>query len=198
MSKINGNEIVKKVVAYLPGWQVVKEGNVAWCANIRHELTGAQIHVRTSGGQGGKGYASVQVPRSVDGGYRSVKDWLRDTTFEGSINFSPDKDPKKIAADIERRLITDWLPLFAEIEKLAKEEKARRNSRDAVAKKLAKIIGDTPSDSNPEKFSRYKNGGGYLTEGSVRYDGDAVDLDFRGLSVDMAEKILKLVYKGRV
>jgi hypothetical protein len=192
------NKLVAEIVKHLPGWQVVKDQDAEWASDIIHPATGAGVFIRTSGMKGGKGYASVKVPRSVDGGYMSVKDWLRDSKFDGSINFSLTKDPKKIAADIERRLITDWLPLFAEITKLADERTARRNSRNEIAKRLAKMIGDTPSESSPEKFSRYKNGGAYLTEGYVRHDGESVDLEFRDVPVDMAEKILKLVYKGRV
>ena len=112
---------------------------------------------------------------TVCGEYGHLYEHIRSRSSRPSITVSLDRDPQKVAADIQRRLIPKLWEIFSNA-RLAKEkfdELARQD--DEIATRLTSINDGVQPDSRSTGRMRVHTKGGvwgdlYLYEGALRVD----------------------------
>ena len=119
-----------------------------------------------------------------------------------SINVTPSRNPKHMAADIMRRLLPDYEAMLAKAESAAQRYKNSIEEIEHVKHALRCVMPDLRnyddnSHSTSRRYSFYKpeDGGNYrsgIIEASS-YGGLSCDLDLRGVSIDKAMQILALL-----
>lgn len=119
-----------------------------------------------------------------------------------SINVSPSRKPKHIAADIVRRLLPDYEAM------LIKAEEAAQRYRNSIAEieqvehalhcvmpDLRNYQGNSHSTSRRYHIYRSEEGGNY-SSGTIEasgYGGLSCDMDLHGVSIEKAVQILALL-----
>jgi hypothetical protein len=115
-----------------------------------------------------------------------------------TIHVGTERPPKAIAAEITRRLLPTYLKQYATaLERKAADEQARATA-DALAERLASILGEPVSDShrNGERGVRLYRGDWYgdVTVGH----GGSVTIDLRSLPAGIAEAVCRALPRKAV
>ena len=92
-----------------------------------------------------------------------------------SINVGLDRDPKRIAADIQRRFLPKYLDLYRKCAAQAQHNTESENSQKAVAQEFAKLAGTT-TDSGRVHFYRDDCYG----DVEINWGGETASLVLRG------------------
>ena len=135
------------------------------------------------------------------GAYRFLVDCLTYTERQrwiakGTINISANKTPTQVAKDLQRRLLSFYLPAYRAGMEGWQREQARHAANVALAEELAGIIGSevqvTPGESfTPAYVWVKKLGGSIAIDGSVRFQRDFV------LSAEEARDLFALLAKWK-
>lgn len=185
MTKQEATEIIKKVISLLHGDWSIDEINSLW-----------QIKAITDDGRGLYFSQWDQQERfAISGAYPQFNDYSKN--YPKNITLSAKKDPKKIAQDIERRFMPNYLAALSEINKRIAAHNARiaRNQRMLMA--LLDSLDETPKlDYNGEPNWE-------LTEISPHYDfiqsikhytdSSTVDLHLVDLPIRIAMNVIELL-----
>lgn len=93
----------------------------------------------------GRVNASPEVPKAPNGGYRSLRDWgvIPYNESGPSAGMAVDRDPKAMARDIMRKVVTPYQPLYAKILERQEAQNKASNKAGELVIALAKILGDT-------------------------------------------------------
>ena len=136
-----------------------------------------------------------------DGAYRFLVDCLTYTDRQkwiakGSINISADKTPAQVAKDLQRRLLSYYLPAYRAGMAGWQREQVRHAANVALAEELAGIIGSEVQFTHGESFTSVylwvkKLGGSIAVDGSVRFQRDFV------LSAEEARDLFALLAKWK-
>ena len=119
-----------------------------------------------------------------------------------SINITPSRNPKHIAADIMRRLMPDYEKMLTKAEEAAQRYRNSIAEIEQVEHALRCVIPDLRDygDNRHSTSRRYhiyrpEDGGSYRS-GTIEasgYGGLSCDMDLRGVSIDKAVLILALL-----
>lgn len=162
-------------------WEATYENDYGWGCNAEIRLKDSQAHLFLNHNERVK-------KLSISGGFQVKTDYGTERLYHDSmsIGVSPNKCPKKIARDIQRRLLPDYL---IEFEKALEQHNAwevKRKERLETLKSLAEIIGVKPK-LEPHSDRIY----GY---GKVREIIACSTIDLKlSVSQEEAVQILKLI-----
>jgi hypothetical protein len=180
--------LVRQILAHLPGW-TINDGANDW----DHVVTlagpeGQGLYINGVHGGKGKLHISGVYPkdRSNNCYGRSVIGY---NSQPPSINVAASRGAKAIAGDIARRLLPEYREIFWK----ALERKATTDAyielTRATAERLA-AAGVELRGEYKDQLHLYRSHGAYM-DGNV--GGDSVTMNFRGLTPDQAEAIIKIV-----
>ena len=191
MSEINVQDLAEQIAAHLPGWQARPQrgSDYGHCryATIKHDGGGLiQLY-----------YDSYRKHVSCSGRYPerngrscSPSDWgvLRYSEAAPAIKFSPTREPKALARDIERRFLAKYLPLFAACQSRKGEHEAAEEDRSTYLARYAAACG---GKVRGEKIHLYCEDDGMMGDVQVQTDGGArIDV---WVPADKAEKIMQIL-----
>mgnify|MGYP001620067155 CR=1 FL=1 len=144
---------------------------------------------------------SCNMNGAKDGAYRFLVDCLtynerQAWIAKGGINISASKTPAQVAKDLQRRLLSSYLPAYRAGMDGWQREQVRHAANVALAEELAGIIGSevqfTPGESfTPAYVWSKKLGGSIAVDGSVRFQRDFV------LSAEEARDLFALLAKWK-
>ena len=140
-----------------------------------------------------KAWASGQWPNNEEGRYMSASDWRvigyneKDDT---RIGFNIYKTPDKIAQDIKRRLLPNYLPNIKLVYKKLVEAKLVKKLREERIKSFARLFGEEPYNYDKNRFSYFKSDD-YAVEVSCSYKDFKIKIDY--LEYEKALKVLQVL-----
>lgn len=162
-------------------WEATKQNDYSWGCNAEIRLKDSQPHIVLN-------YNERLKKLSISGGFMVKTDYGSERIYHNSISIgvSPNKSPARIARDIQRRLLPNYL---VEFEKAFEQHNAweiTRKQRLETLKSLAEIIGVKPK-LEPHSDRIY----GY---GKVREIIACSTIDLKlSVSEEEAVKILQLI-----
>lgn len=188
--------IAHDVAHYLPEWRYVepredgKQESAECWARLKRDRDGATINVH--GNQWGhKGRLSI------DGGYpRTKRGEEMGPRNRPSITVDPARPIKQIAGEIERRLLAEYLPLYAEAKKRTDEwDRANDLAAERTAE-AARIVNGRVNDSKTG-MSWYGDGEGRGYGDATTTTGESWTLKLHSLTWEHAQAVLKLLEAQR-
>ena len=165
----------------LSGWTHEPPAEGAWCAVFAHP-DGARVGVTI---RDGRASWSPCYPRDATGYMHIPRERL-------SITTAVDRPAAQIARDVTVRLLTPYLVQYVGIAAQIAGANDYEAATVATLARLAKIAGDERAVDR-----RARNGGRATVffhlgdvHGDATVQGDCVNLELRGISVDLAAEIL--------
>jgi len=162
------------IAKHLPGWRHVEleEYQTSYLVPDGQEWTrgGMSIHL-----QADTYHKRIHISGSwpySDHGCTTPRDVGAESP---SITVSLDKDPKKIAADIQRRFLPHYLDIYPKCVAKIEHDKAGEARQHTVAKEFAKIMGDQTKNAHASWYG--KDCYGHV---DVNWGGDSATLELRG------------------
>jgi len=153
---------------YLPDWLPSGEGQFVWLRHCTHRDARLALREERHGrivlfGVFPYGFEPRHQPR---------------------ITVDATRDPARIAADVQRRLIEPYLPLLEQSLREQAAYAADEARKQAQREQLAEVLGTDIKDfsGQPRIYWRGPANGGY---GTIKVES-SVDLDLRGLPFDLA------------
>ena len=121
-----------------------------------------------------------------------------------SINVSPSRNPRHIAADIERRLLSDCVAMLEKAEQAAQDYKTNIAQLEQVEHVLRCVMPDLKNNQNNEyntqrSYYMYERDGGVFRSGELSasgYGGLSCNMKLHDVSIDTSIKILALLRQG--
>jgi hypothetical protein len=110
-----------------------------------------------------------------------------------SITVAEDRGAEKIAADIERRLIPDYLLALERRVEQNRKDREQKIAKAQLLEELATAAGTFVGTGHmsDERFTRFWNETGQWAE--VRVCSDSVSIETRGVRADKAKRILAIL-----
>ena len=164
---MHASELAMALESQLPGWQA--DVGVGVFAALTHTSTDAKIVLRTQ--QGKRVALSGVYPYGV-----APRDDPR-------ITVDATRDPARIAADVQRRLITPYLPLLAQALERQAEYAAEEARKQAQREQLAALLDADLKDFSGQPRIYWR--GPATAYGTVKVESN-VDLELRALPFDLA------------
>lgn len=179
-------KLAAAIAEHMPGWRLEpREEESACCAALVRD-DGAAVTFYLAGYGPQKIEVSGRYPRSGSTCF-SPRDRSR-------IGVSAAKAPAAIARDVERRFLGSYLTAYAEGLADKAEHDAGEAAADAVASKLAAVLGVETSRSLATHGCRdrtvYWNAGDGSGYGNARVSAERVALDFQ-VTPEQAERMLR-------
>lgn len=192
-TKIDVQRIARELAGlepFLGGWVYQErrgDASESWATLERAD--GATIHVH------GNGYNS-KGRLSISGGWprTAAGEECRPWRGEGcpSIMVGASRPVKRIAAEIARRLLPEYLPRYAENLKRTKEtDAARATSAERCAVLAALVNGKVRGDADKSVSWSHDGGGGYGDAQSAT--GESWNIKLNGVGFEQAQAILKIL-----
>ena len=187
-------DTVTAIAEHLEGWEMESKHDDRW-PHLKHQESGAGVYIRVEnyGSQSGRMVASCLWPEN-DGRYMGARDWgvIPHDTDPPSCSFSPDRKPETIAKELDRKVLTEYLPLyFKALEKQADYQK-RRDTAESNQAKFASIVGVRLTDYELKRDDRRFSGivESIDTRIEVEFHGDKTTIKMHYLPADAAEQVL--------
>lgn len=147
---------------------------------------------------------SATWPCDVNGAYQSASSWgiVPCGTPGPEASLSPDRAPEALARDIKRRVLTPYLPLYAEAIAKRDAEVQRHDNLAAMTDRLVELANTAGPLANPhgalarrgrdtDRISIY--GGDHRIMGDCWVSGDSVKFDRLSVPYEVAKQIIKLL-----
>ena len=160
------------------------------------DMEGAHLYIGTvSEGYGQpitKLHIKGELPKNIKGEEPYVEGYGQFGKRMPSINVSRSKTAAQIAADIERRLLPEYLEILALAQQRVAESNTYYNKTESMAAQIAKLIEADPSDLRGNKVHFYHSPFPIFQEslGDAEVSDDDVKLTLR-LSHENTLKILR-------
>ena len=121
------------------GWKAVRQHDYG--QRLRRESDGLELWVACDDWKG-RGRVSPSIPR-FDGEYLSLRSWgvigYDEKTPE--MSFALERDPARVAREIERKVLAPYEPLYVEILKRKAERLERANDAVSLWRQLRDLVG---------------------------------------------------------
>jgi hypothetical protein len=186
-TKIDLGRIARELAALLPGWTYSGPGgseSAEYWQVLTRQADGATVHVNgNSWGQKGRLVISGGYPRTKRGEDMGSRN-------RPSITVDPTRPVERIAADITRRFLPEYEPLYAEARRKTEEwDKAQDLAAVRCAEAADMIGGRVNSEKNG--VSWYRDGNGYGD--ATTTTGESWTLKLHSLTWEQAQAVLKIV-----
>jgi hypothetical protein len=180
--------LLAQLATAFPGWTLEPSPYENHLPNLVHTATGARVGFNMSWPVG-RLRAIAHWPVNIDGGMMSPRNWgvvTHDAPLTDVISFALDRPAATVAADLTRRLLRGYLPLFEACLAKKADALAQRQKVDATRDRLVAILrgrGMVPEGGQTIYVDSPARG-----RMDVGYTGDTVDLNLT-LPVDLAEEL---------
>lgn len=173
------------------GWSLVPREDVTHGVELEApEGYHVFLHVGYDSGYGKVAVSGV-YPKDAKGRYANT---FHFDERMPKISVSLTRPAKAVVAEITRRFVPKWAPLWEKMVRRLDEQVAYERSKQEGAERLAAIVGVDRSDIRDGKFSLYRSEAFPEDISDVEVHGDEAKLELR-CSVDLAEAILKFLVK---
>jgi len=207
LTKAEMLEVVKSFLPYMTEqWEFVDLPESTWLTTIQRGEFTVLIGSRHHSGTRGKLHIFGDYPDYKDKKINfSDNRWLLDVAkrsadmkTEPAVNISPDKDPRTIARDIERRFMPDYLKLHAAVLSTIASWQEDADTTESTFQRLSEALGIPFPDKEYQKDRSNRRAGPYdkRVDAYIRTGSNGltkVDLTITYLTVDGAVAILSLL-----